>query len=105
MISLHLQDLATGALLHDIGLLQVPPTILQRIHDTSTTLSEQNRRTYESHARAGAILLERQTRLLPGGRTNRGGASCLLEWKRISRGNQRRIHFGYDTDRDGHGPV
>ena len=55
-----LQDLATGALLHDIGLLQVPPTILKRIHDTSTTLSELNRRTYESHARSGAILLERQ---------------------------------------------
>lgn len=55
-----LQDLATGALLHDIGLLQVPPTILKRIHDTSTPLSELNRRTYESHARAGAILLERR---------------------------------------------
>ena len=58
---LAIQDLATGALLHDIGLMQVPPTILRRIHDTSTTLSEQNRRTYESHARAGAILLERQS--------------------------------------------
>ncbi|MBA2486453.1 MAG: DUF3391 domain-containing protein [Nitrospira sp.] len=55
-----LQDLATGALLHDIGLLQVPPSILQRIHDTSTTLSEPNRRIYESNARSGAILLERQ---------------------------------------------
>ena len=57
---LAIQELATGALLHDVGLLQVPPTILQRIHDTSTTLSEQNRRTYESQARAGAILLERR---------------------------------------------
>ena len=55
-----LQDLATGALLHDIGLLQVPPSLLKRVHDTSTTLSEVNRRTYESHARSGAILLERQ---------------------------------------------
>ncbi|MBI4000791.1 MAG: DUF3391 domain-containing protein [Nitrospira defluvii] len=60
-----LQDLATGALLHDIGLLQVPSTILQRIHDTSTTLSEPNRRTYESHARSGAILLERQGGFAP----------------------------------------
>ncbi|HVG02064.1 MAG TPA: DUF3391 domain-containing protein [Nitrospira sp.] len=55
-----LQDLATGALLHDIGLLQVPSSILKRIHDTSTTLSELNRQSYESHARSGAILLERQ---------------------------------------------
>lgn len=55
-----LQDLATGALLHDIGLLQVPQTILKRIHDTSSSLSELNRRTYESHARSGAILLERR---------------------------------------------
>lgn len=60
-----LQDLATGALLHDIGLLQVPPGILKRIHDTSTTLSELNRRTYESHARSGAILLERQGGFAP----------------------------------------
>jgi HD-GYP domain-containing protein (c-di-GMP phosphodiesterase class II) len=57
---LAIQELATGALLHDIGLLNVPPAILQRVHDTSTTLSEQNRRTYEAHARAGAILLERR---------------------------------------------
>lgn len=55
-----LQDLATGALLHDIGLLQVPPTILKRVHDTSTTLSAHDRRIHESHARSGAILLERQ---------------------------------------------
>lgn len=55
-----LQDLATGALLHDIGLLQVPPTILKRIHDTSVCLSEPHRRIYESHARSGAILLEGQ---------------------------------------------
>ena len=55
-----LQDLATGALLHDIGLLQVPPNVLKRIHDTSTPQSETNRRIYESHARAGAILLDRQ---------------------------------------------
>ncbi len=57
---LAIHELATGALLHDIGLLQVPPAILHRIHDTSTTLSEQHCRTYESHARAGAILLERR---------------------------------------------
>lgn len=54
-----LQDMATGALLHDIGLLQVPPYLLKHIYDTSTTQSEANRRIYESHARAGAILLER----------------------------------------------
>ncbi len=60
---LTIHELATGALLHDIGLMQVPPDILQRVHDTSTTLSEQTRRIYESHARAGAILLERQNGL------------------------------------------
>ena len=60
-----IQELATGALLHDIGLMQVPPNILQRIHDTSTTLSEQNRRTYEAHARGGAILLERRDGFSP----------------------------------------
>lgn len=55
-----IQELATGALLHDIGLLKVPPTILQRIHDTSAVISEPSRKAYESHARSGAILLERQ---------------------------------------------
>ena len=62
---LAIQELATGALLHDIGLMQVPPNILQRIHDTSTTLSEQNRQAYEAHARAGAILLERRNGFSP----------------------------------------
>ena len=57
---LAIQELATGALLHDIGLIHIPSTIVQRIHDTSTTLSEQNKRTYETHARGGAILLERR---------------------------------------------
>ncbi|CBK40845.1 putative Metal dependent phosphohydrolase [Nitrospira defluvii] len=62
---LAIQELATGALLHDIGLMQVPPNILQRIHDTSATLSEQNRQAYEAHARAGAILLERRNGFSP----------------------------------------
>jgi len=62
---LAIQELATGALLHDIGLMQVPPNILQRIHDTSTTLSEQNRQAYEAHARAGAILLKRRNGFSP----------------------------------------
>lgn len=57
---LAIQELATGALLHDIGLLHVPPAILRRIHDTSATVSEQSRLTYEAHARMGAILLERR---------------------------------------------
>ncbi|MCC2639646.1 MAG: putative Metal dependent phosphohydrolase [Nitrospira sp.] len=57
---LAIQELATGALLHDIGLLQVSPALLHRIHDTSAVLSGQDRMAYESHARAGAILLERQ---------------------------------------------
>ena len=57
---LAIQELATGALLHDIGLMHVPPTIIRRIHETSTTVSEQNRLTYEAHARMGAIHLERR---------------------------------------------
>ncbi len=60
-----MQDLATGALLHDIGLLQVPKRILTRINDTSITVAEQERRAYESHPRAGAITLERQGHFAP----------------------------------------
>ncbi len=60
-----MQDLATGALLHDIGLLQIPQRMLKRIHDTSITIPEQERKLYQSHARAGAILLERQGNFAP----------------------------------------
>jgi HD-GYP domain-containing protein (c-di-GMP phosphodiesterase class II) len=60
-----MQELATGALLHDIGLLQVPKRILRRIHDTSTTIPDQERRTYEGHCRGGAITLERQGEFSP----------------------------------------
>jgi HD-GYP domain-containing protein (c-di-GMP phosphodiesterase class II) len=60
-----MQDLATGALLHDIGLLQVPKSILRRIQDTSITVPEQERHLYEAHPRAGAITLERQAQFAP----------------------------------------
>ncbi|MFO0769249.1 MAG: DUF3391 domain-containing protein, partial [Nitrospiraceae bacterium] len=60
-----MQELATGALLHDLGLLQVPKRILTRINDTSITVGEPERRAYESHPRAGAITLERQGQFPP----------------------------------------
>ncbi|QOJ34567.1 MAG: DUF3391 domain-containing protein [Nitrospira sp.] len=62
---LSILDLATGALLHDIGLLQTPAAILRRVAATSAILSEQEQKTYEGHARAGAIMLERQGGFTP----------------------------------------
>lgn len=55
-----LQELAVGALLHDIGLLRVPTPILLRIYDSSNSLRDRERAVYEMHARQGAVDLERQ---------------------------------------------
>ncbi len=53
-----LHDLATGALLHDIGLIGLPPLLLQRVHNTSIVLARQDRERYQAHARLGAIQAE-----------------------------------------------
>ncbi len=55
-----LQELAVGALLHDVGLSHVPLPLLRRIHDSSCGLTERERTLYQAHAKQGAIDLERQ---------------------------------------------
>lgn len=55
-----LQELAIGALLHDLGLLQVPAPMLQRAYNSSRPLSDKERKLYEGHGKRGAVDLERQ---------------------------------------------
>ena len=57
---LELQELAMAALLHDIGLLQIPASIIQRSANTSHPLSRQDRQLLQSHPRLGILALERQ---------------------------------------------
>ncbi|MDH5668277.1 MAG: DUF3391 domain-containing protein [Nitrospira sp.] len=57
---LELQELATAALLHDIGLLQVPTSIIHRAHATSPPLSEDERRQFRAHSRFGVDTLKQQ---------------------------------------------
>jgi HD-GYP domain-containing protein (c-di-GMP phosphodiesterase class II) len=57
---LELQELAMAALLHDIGLLQIPAPIIQLSANTSNPLSAHDRRTFQSHPRLGILALERQ---------------------------------------------
>jgi len=57
---LELHELATAALLHDIGLAQVPKTVIQRSASTSAPLSTQDRQLLQSHPRLGVLALERQ---------------------------------------------
>ncbi len=57
---LELNELATAALLHDIGLLQVPLSIQKRSADTSHRLTERERDQFHSHPRLSVALLERQ---------------------------------------------
>lgn len=51
-----LHELATGALLHDIGLLQLP----RHLFRTSTPLSGEDLATFQDHPRLGAIAIEAQ---------------------------------------------
>jgi putative nucleotidyltransferase with HDIG domain len=51
-----LRELATGALLHDVGLLQLPPHLFR----TSTPLSGKDLVTFHHHPRLGAIAIEAQ---------------------------------------------
>jgi len=57
---LELQELAMAALLHDIGLLQIPAPIIQRSANTSHPPSRQDRQLLQSHPQLGILALERQ---------------------------------------------
>jgi HD-GYP domain-containing protein (c-di-GMP phosphodiesterase class II) len=57
---LELQELATAALLHDIGLMQIPPSIVQRSRTTSLPLSQREREQFHTHPRLSFLTLERQ---------------------------------------------
>jgi HD-GYP domain-containing protein (c-di-GMP phosphodiesterase class II) len=57
---LELHELATAGLLHDIGLLQLPPAIVRRSHVTSSPLSEADRRRFQTHPRQSILMLERR---------------------------------------------
>jgi HD-GYP domain-containing protein (c-di-GMP phosphodiesterase class II) len=57
---LELQEMALAALLHDIGLLQIPAPIIQRSANTSHPLSAHDQQTLQSHPRLGILALERQ---------------------------------------------
>jgi HD-GYP domain-containing protein (c-di-GMP phosphodiesterase class II) len=59
------QDIVTGALLHDIGLLQLPADIRRRCNETSGPLSFQEQELYRSHPRLIAMALQRQGAFSP----------------------------------------
>jgi HD-GYP domain-containing protein (c-di-GMP phosphodiesterase class II) len=52
-----LHELATAALLHDIGLLQIQPAIVRHTH-VSSALSKANRQEFETHSRRAVLMLE-----------------------------------------------
>ena len=56
---LELHELATAALLHDIGLLQIRPAIVRHTH-VSSDLSKANRQEFETHPRRAVLMLEGQ---------------------------------------------
>jgi HD-GYP domain-containing protein (c-di-GMP phosphodiesterase class II) len=56
---LELQELATAALLHDIGLSQVRPAIIRETR-TVSGLSQAARQEFETHPRRAVLMLERQ---------------------------------------------
>jgi HD-GYP domain-containing protein (c-di-GMP phosphodiesterase class II) len=57
---LELRELATAALLHDIGLLQVPPHVVQHFYSSSATLASRELLQMQAHPRLGMLTLERQ---------------------------------------------
>lgn len=59
---LELQELATAALLHDIGLLQIRPAIIRHAH-AATGLSKADQQELETHPRRAVLLLERQGKI------------------------------------------
>lgn len=54
---LELHELATAALLHDIGLLQIRPAIVRHTH-VSSDLFKANRQEFETHSRRAVLMLE-----------------------------------------------
>ncbi len=54
---LELQELATAALLHDIGLLQIAPSLVRHVH-ADQRLSPVQQREFESHPRLGVRSLQ-----------------------------------------------
>ncbi|MBS0181621.1 MAG: DUF3391 domain-containing protein [Nitrospira sp.] len=59
---LELQELATAALLHDIGLLQLRPAIVRQAYTTSG-LSKADQQELKTHPRRAVLILERQGRI------------------------------------------
>lgn len=57
---LELQELAMAALLHDIGLLQIPAPIIQRSANTSNPLPLREQQILQSHPQLSILTLERQ---------------------------------------------
>ena len=57
---LELRELATAAMLHDIGLLQIPAPVVQRFYSTSTPLSKREQLQMEIHPRSAVLQLKRQ---------------------------------------------
>ena len=59
---LELQELATAALLHDIGLVQIRSAVVRHAHATSG-LSKADQQEWETHPRRAVLMLERQGRI------------------------------------------
>jgi HD-GYP domain-containing protein (c-di-GMP phosphodiesterase class II) len=57
---LELHELATAAVLHDIGLLQVPPHVVQHFYSSSAPLASRELLQMQAHPRLGMLTLERQ---------------------------------------------
>lgn len=62
---LELHELATAALLHDIGLMQIPLTITRRIRITSVSLSQQEHHQFFAHPRLSVQALDQQKQFGP----------------------------------------
>jgi HD-GYP domain-containing protein (c-di-GMP phosphodiesterase class II) len=62
---LTLQEVVTGALLHDIGLLQLPTDLRRRCNETSGSFSPSRQQLYRSHPRLAAMALQRQGSFSP----------------------------------------
>ncbi len=61
---LELQELATAALLHDIGLLQISPSLLRQAH-VPAALSMSEQQQFQTHPRLAALSLQRQGGIEP----------------------------------------